>query len=88
MKKDCVELEVIDQLHLTSVKADTMGMGERFVTDAATAKSLVERGLAKRVSRAKAAPAPGNKMAPVSSNKVAPPANAKPAAKGGSKRKA
>jgi hypothetical protein len=73
-KKDGVELKVTDQLHISSVKADTMGKGERFTTDPATAKDLVERGLATRVGGAKVKAEPANKAAQPARTQAAPAA--------------
>jgi hypothetical protein len=81
--KNTVELEVIDQLHISSVKADTMRKGERFTVSADHAKSLIERGLAKKAGGAKAAAAPANKAAATPANKAAPVPSAK---RGGSRR--
>jgi hypothetical protein len=44
--KNTVELEVIDQLHISSVSADTMPAGTRFTVSADAAKDLIDRGLA------------------------------------------
>jgi hypothetical protein len=71
--KNGVTLEVVDQLHLSSVRADTMGEGERFKVSADLAKQLVNRGLARRV---KSAESPANKAAPQPRTKPAgKPAN-------------
>lgn len=70
--KNTVELAVIDQLHISSVSAETMGAGTRFTVSADVAKDLIERGLAKKVGGAKASAAPSNKAAPKPRNQAAP----------------
>jgi hypothetical protein len=67
--KNTVELEVVDQLHISAVSADTMPAGTRFSVSADTAKGLIERGLARKVGRGKAAAAPANKAARAPTNK-------------------
>jgi hypothetical protein len=70
--KNTVELEVIDQLHISSVSADTMPAGTRFTVSTDAAKGLIDRGLAREPGGAKAKRAPANKAAPASANKAAP----------------
>jgi hypothetical protein len=67
--KNGVTLEVVDQLHLSSVRADTMAEGERFTVSEPTAKDLIDRGLARRVGGTRKAAAPDNKKAPTPANK-------------------
>jgi hypothetical protein len=68
--KNTVELEVIDQLHISSVSADTMPAGTRFTVSADAAKGLIDRGLARRAGGGKAAKAPANKAAQPPRNKA------------------
>jgi hypothetical protein len=67
--KNGVELEVIEQLHLSSVRADTMGAGQRFTVSESTAQDLIKRGLAKRPGGTRKAAMPNNKKAAAPSNK-------------------
>lgn len=70
--KNQVELEVIDQLHISSVGAETMPAGTKFTVSADAAKDLIERGLAKKAGGAKAAAKPRNQAAAAPANKAAP----------------
>jgi hypothetical protein len=67
-----VKMKAVDQVHISSVKADSLQPGEQFEVTEATAKDLEDRGLAKRVGGAKAEPAPTNKAEPAPTNKAAP----------------
>lgn len=70
-----VKVKVLDQLHLTSVRASTIAKGEVVAVSAEEASALVKRGLVSRVAAAKPAAKkaeePNNKAAPAPSNKAA-----------------
>jgi hypothetical protein len=59
-----MKLKANDQLHISSVKADTIAPGEEFEVSDAEGSRLIEAGLASKV-----AAAPKNKMAQASGNK-------------------
>lgn len=55
-----IRMRALDQLHVSSVQADTIRPGEEFETTTAEAERLAAQGLAERVEE-KADPAPANK---------------------------
>lgn len=79
-----VTMKAVDTLHISSVQASAIQAGERFDVLEADAKSLEDRGLAKRVGGAKAESAPANKAEAAPANKAISSASVKvaPARKG------
>lgn len=76
-----MKVKALDQLHVSSVKAETIRPDEEFELGDAEAKSLAERGLVKIIGAgAKAAAAPENKMEKAPENKAAPSTATKVAA--------
>lgn len=66
-----MKLRATDTLHISSVKADNILPGEEFEVSDEQGKSLIDRGLATRVSTAKAATSAKNKKAAEPANKGA-----------------
>lgn len=64
------KMKAIDTLHITAVSDQPIRPDETFEVSEADAKSLEDRGLAKRVGAAKAEPAPTNKAEPAPTNKA------------------
>lgn len=65
-----VTMKAVDQLHVSSVKADSLQPGEQFEVSSTEAERLERAGLAKRVGGQKAEPAaPENKMGSAPANK-------------------
>lgn len=56
-----VRMKALDQLHISSVQADTLAPGEEFEVSSSRADELEAAGLAERVGSKKADPAPANK---------------------------
>lgn len=75
-----VRMKAIDQLHVSSVKADTLLPNEEFEVSSSMADDLEARGLAKRVAEKKA-----EKAAPANKDAGAAPVNKTISAKKGSK---
>lgn len=63
-----MRLRATGQMHISSVKADTIRPGEEFDINDGEGQRLIARGLAVKVN-AKKAPAPNNKAAPAPRNK-------------------
>lgn len=70
-----MRLKAKDQIHLSSVKADTIRPNEEFEVSGPIGKDLVSRGLASEVRtkrrNSKGGKKPGNKAAPMPENKSA-----------------
>lgn len=65
-----IRMKALDQLHISSVKADTLIPGEEFEVTTARADELEAAGLAKRVGTKAEKAAPENKMEAAPVNKA------------------
>jgi hypothetical protein len=66
-----VRMRATDQLHVSTVKADSLLPGEEFEVSSGLAEDLEKRGLPVERIGEKAEPAPENKKAPAPTNKAA-----------------
>ena len=64
-----VEMKALDTMHVSSAGPDNLAAGDTFEVSETDAKSLEDRGLAKRTGK-KMAEQPANKMADAPANKA------------------